>query len=268
MPQKPGMTGAMCLYADSGDHVESLLPTAPVSAAVWETGPVIFPYLTATCTDDIVIVMLAPERVSFARLHRGVVHFLSEIESIPDDMRLAAVVARKLPIIAGRDSHIVIGGPGEEYEQLRRALSGDLASRCAFAPVLTPQMPVLELAECARNAMQDLLTARQLELLDSLQKQAHLTRRASFGIEAVAEAAAQGAVDRVIVSESLWQKRPHDVEVLMQQALRSSASVDVATPASAKRLIAEAGGIAASLRRAMPGSRSSGAAFPTSPPFK
>lgn len=253
LPQTREMAGAMCLYAADGDHVESLLPVAPTPMERWSVGPIIFPFLASNYSDGFVIVHVTDYDITVSRLQRGAIHLLDECAITSDDDRCLVGVAKKLGIIAGSDGYVVLGGALGVAERLRALLPTELAQRCVLAPAMTRQTPVAELADCAFPAMQDLLTVRQSETLRKMKTKAHLTRRASFGLNDVAAAAKEGAVDSLLISDSLWRRNPRDVEVLAQQALRSGANVDVVTPACAERLDSEAGGIAAGLRRAVTG---------------
>lgn len=253
LPQVPGMAGAMCLFAEDGDHVQALLPVAPTPMVRWSVGPIIVPFLAANYSDGFVIVHLTEQYVTLSRLQRGVMHLLDECAITPNDDTCLIGVAKKLGIIAGSDGYVVVGGAATVAERLKALLPPDLAQRCVLAPAMTRQTPVDELADCAMPAMQHLLTARQSDTLRKMKTKAHLTRRASFGLSDVAAAAKEGAVDRLLISDSLWRRNPQDVELLAQQALRSGAVVDVVTPACAQQLDSEAGGIAAGLRRAVTG---------------
>lgn len=253
LPRNRGMAGAMCLYAEDGDHVESLLPVAPTPMERWSTGPIIFPFLASNYSDGFVIVHVTEHYLTVSRLQRGVMHLLDECTITPGDDNCLIGVAKKLGIIAGSDGFVVVGGAPHVAERLLALLPPELVQRCVLAPAMTRQTPVAELADCAIPALQDLLTTRQSETLRKMKTKAHLTRRASFGLNDVAAAAKEGAVDRLLISDSLWRRNPRDVEVLAQQALRSGAVVDVVTPACAERLDSEAGGIAAGLRRAVTG---------------
>lgn len=103
----------------------------------------------------------------------------------------------------------------------------------------------------AHVALLELLTRRELEALQMLDRRAHLTRHAAFGYEAVTLAATAGAIERLFVSETLWHAHPSKIEALIQRALRSHTQVDVVTPQCAT-ILDESGGVAAELRFAVP----------------
>ena len=250
LPATPRMAGAMCLYAEDGDNVTTLLPIGPVPMERWSTGPIIVPYLESSYADGFIIVHATDMIVSLSRLQRGIMHVLDECAVSPDDDECVASVVRKLVVIAGTDSNIVLGGAEHIVQRMQSLLPADLVPRCVLAPAMTRQTPPTELADCARPAIQEMLSTRQSETFKNLKTKAHLTRRASFGFDDVSAAAKVGAVDRLLVSGALWSRRPKEIEALTQQAIRSGALVDVVTPQCAQQLDGEAGGIAAGLRRA------------------
>lgn len=251
LPAAARMVGAMCLYAEDGDHVTTLLPMTPMLMERWSIGPIIVPYLASNYADGFLIVHATDTSVSLARLQRGVMHVLDECPFSPTDDDCAQSIVRKLVVIAGADGSIVLGGAESVTRRLQALLPAELAPRSVMAPAMTRQAPPTALADSVGPAIQDMLTTKQSEVFQHMKTTAHLMRRASFGFDAVSIAAKEGAVDRLLVSGSLWSRRPHEVEALTQQAIRSGALVDVVTPQCAEQLDGEAGGIAAGLRCAV-----------------
>lgn len=278
--------GWMALAATDGELIETRLAVAPDWSATWGEHAVIMPYLVAMRADDAVIVLIDHAHATIARLLRGVVHPFETLaiddaievgthmgdapragfhtgtrgETATDSAQrqrrndyeqLIATVQRKLAVIAGATARIVIGGAPEVAAHFLATLPGSLATRAVVSEQLQLHSPFAEIPEAVQAALMDLLTRRQLELLATLERRAHLTRNAAFGLENAEAAASAGAIERLIIAESVWRAYPEDIEALAQQALRGGADVEVASPACADALEAH-GGVAAELRFVVP----------------
>lgn len=251
--------GWMLLCSPDGEVIEARLAVAPEPSFTWSRCAMVVPFLAASVSDDAIVVLIDLEHATIARMQRGAIH---EIDSFTADdtgdahERLLATTRRKLSVIAGGSAPVVIGGAAPSVAHFAATMPAELSARCVVADGLQVHTPFAVMPPVVHHAILDLIGRRQCEALATLERRAHLTRRAAFSDEMIASAARAGAIERLLVTFTRWHEDPLAVEALCHRALRGGAVIDVATPACADVLDAR-GGMAAELRFAVP-SESSG----------
>lgn len=244
----------VCCSAD-GDAIEARLSTTPAAMCVWSPAAMLMPYLDASLPAETVIVLIDRAHATVGRIQRGVVHVVDAI--VADDTgdaheQLLATTRRKLAVIAGHEVRVVVGGAVPSVAQFVSQLPDDLRLRTAVADSLHLHTPFTLMPPLAHAALRPIETRRQLSLVSSFARRAHLTRRGAFTLESVQQASRAGAIERALISPHLWERDPLAVERVAQRALRAGATIEVATPECAA-VLDEAGGIAAELRFAVDG---------------
>lgn len=157
-------------------------------------------------------------------------------------------VSHRLEAIAGRSGSILLGGIPETVAELERSLSTrgrERAHRIAGVDVhATPaQLAAMAIAEC-NVAAQDGARGRVLDVID----RGAAGGKATLGLEATAEALAERAVERVLVTPRFIEDHPEEMEGILREAFGEAAGVELVTGAAGTRLDADAGGVAARLR--------------------
>jgi stalled ribosome rescue protein Dom34 len=109
-----------------------------------------------------------------------------------------------------------------------------------------------DLALDATRALQELDAARQVAMVRSLLDAVGASGHAACGAADVLHALERGAVDHLIVAPALVDRLPDALDQVVQEALGERAVIEVARPAAARLLEAQAGGIAARLRFPVP----------------
>lgn len=247
--------GWMVLCTADGDAIEARLSAPPPLLCSWSPAALLMPYLAASLPTETIVVLVDREHATIARIQRGVVHVVDSIvadESGDAHEQLLSSTRRKLSIIAGHDGRVVVGGEVPSVAQFVASLPEELRPRCVVADDLHVHTPFVLIPPLAHAAVQPLETRRQLSLLSGFARRAHLTRRGAFALEAVQHAAQAGAIERALISMSLWERSPMAVERVCQRALRAGAVIEAAT-AECGAVLEERGGIAAELRFAVDG---------------
>jgi hypothetical protein len=157
-------------------------------------------------------------------------------------------VAHRLEGIAGRGGCILLGGIPETVAELERSLSErgrERAHRIAGVDVhATPaQLTAMAIAE-RHVAEQEGALQRVLAVLD----RGAAGGKGALGLEATAEALAERAVERVLVTPRFITDHPAEMEAVLRESFAQAAGVELMTGAAAGRLDADGGGVAARLR--------------------
>lgn len=297
--EMPGAPGLAFLCSASGDLFSEALPAHVDSSVTWRTGARILPYLSALAgSPPALVVIIDRQGATISRLVDGALSVVETFapdatkdvgphmgdsprigfhggtrgETQTDAMqrqmrevrdRLVAQTARRIMALANEASpdglFVALGGSSEASAHLLSALPPALEARTAVVGdlrLLTPTaIPTL-----AREALTPLVAAREQRHFEELQRRAHSNGHAAFGFEAMAAAVELGAIEELILSETLCRERAAEVEPVVQRALLDGASIELASPPAAAVLDAECGGVAAKLRFAPVGIGAEGAA--------
>lgn len=294
--EMPGAPALAFLRSASGDLLTETLSARVDSSVTWRDGPRVLPYLAAHAgSPPALVVMIDRHGASISRLINGTLGAVESFESSAtkdvgphmgdsprvgfhggtrgetqtDAMqrqqrelrdRLVAETVRRLTAIANGGSFVVLGGASEATAHFLSALAPALAARTALVDDLTLQTPAAAIPGMARDTLIPLIAAWQQRHVEELQRRAHANGHAAFGLEAMTAAAELGAIEELILSETLCRERAAEVEPMVQQALLEGASVELAVPAAATALDAECGGAVAKLRFTLAGVGVEGAA--------
>ena len=286
MPAAPGLA---FLCSAGGDLLSEALPVRVEPSVTWHAGVRILPYLSAiAAAPPALVVMIDRHGANISRLVddalRPVVSFSTDVtkdvgphmgdsprigfhggtrgETQTDAIqrqlremrdRLVSQTARRIVAMANGGSFVALGGSPEATAHLLSALPPALAARTTVVSDLPLQTPTADIPRLARDALTPLVAAWEQRHFEELQRRAHANGHVAFGLEAMAAAAEVGAIEELILSETLCRERAAEVEPMVQQALLDGASVALAPPGAAAVLDAECGGVAAKLRFAPAG---------------
>jgi hypothetical protein len=297
--EMPGAPGLAFLCSASGDLFSEALPAHVDSSVTWRTGARVLPYLAALAgSPPALVVIIDRQGATVSRLVDGALSVVETFapdatkdvgphmgdsprtgfhggtrgETQTDAMqrqmrevrdRLVAQTVRRIMALANEASpeglFVALGGSSEATAHLLSALPPALEARTAVVGdlrLLTPTaIPTL-----AREALTPLVAAGEQRHFEELQRRAHSNGHAAFGLEAMTAAAELGAIEELILSETLCRERAAEVEPVVQRALLDGASIELASPPAAAVLDAECGGVAAKLRFAPAGIGAEGAA--------
>jgi peptide subunit release factor 1 (eRF1) len=287
--EMPGVPGLACLCSAGGDMISEALPARVDSSVTWRDGPRILPYLSALAgTPPALVVMIDRQGASISRLVNGTLRAAESFESgatreagphMGDSPRpgfhggtrgetqtdatqrqlrevrdrLVSETAHRLAVMANSGSFVVLGGASEATAHLFSSLAPALATRTVIAEDLHLQTPATAIPGLAREALAPVVAAWQERHFEELQRRAHANGHAAFGFEALAAAAELGAIEELILSDTLCREREAALEPMVQQAIVDGASIALAAPSAAAMLDAECGGAVAKLRFALAG---------------
>lgn len=161
---------------------------------------------------------------------------------------LTRMVTRELSARAGDEGWIVVGGTPLAAKAVVRAFPPRLAERVMAMPSLLEGATRAELRRAAMRAASTLRGARDRRMVAELIEQGGAGRLATTGPQETARALEQGAVEVLLVSHRMLQRRPDRSEALLHAAIAQDAEVEEVSGAAATRLDAECGGVCARLR--------------------
>jgi stalled ribosome rescue protein Dom34 len=250
----------------------------------WATGPCVAPYACAVARHRPVIAAVVDRRR--ARLHRwqgGAVEPLETLEAEergrpPSHMgdapragfhtgtrgatgadeadrrreaalqALAAATARRLRAHAGRTAWIVLGGTAEAVAAVQRALPAPLARRALVVPALHDGASDAVVRRAAAEGATLLRTMHDLVEVDELLERYGAAGPAVAGLEPSRRALAEGAVQRLVLSDGFVAAHPAEAERAVRAALDQRADVASVGGSAGERLDRDGGGIGARLR--------------------
>jgi hypothetical protein len=280
-----GATRGVVAFASSQQlhHVETSCVHMPTVVA-WDSGPRVAPYLRLLRARRTVI--LAEVNAEGARLYRyrngaleSLEHLRAHVATEPHyhmgsmprqgfhtgtrgatgtdaaqrelragTRRMLQELARRLTVLAGAESWVVIGGTPQSAKAAQAALPVSLAHRTVVRPQLHIWASDAEIRDAAERAASELQDAEDLEGVDSAIAQAAGARRGATGAEATLRALASGAVEDLYVSDAFIQRSPEDAEAAVRGALANGARPQIVCGDAADLLNEKAQGIAARLR--------------------
>jgi hypothetical protein len=143
---------------------------------------------------------------------------------------------------------LLIGGAEEVGRHARGLLPPPVAARTAWNPGLRAPLPDGTLARVTATAAAALRDALHVGWVDRLREEGAPGGHGALGTGAVRQALAQGAVERLLLSDRLAQRDPAMTETMAREATLQGAAVVVLHRGSADHLDSVAGGVAARLR--------------------
>jgi Bacterial archaeo-eukaryotic release factor family 10 len=280
----PGWVGLASEHPDV--YIESL--TAPVATSVdWLCGARLAPYFTVAGDPDALLAVVDREHARVYTLAASGLTPLEAIETRPHGdsathmgtapkpgfhtgtrgrtahdasqrndreafQRHVSAVVGRLVALLDEEVPLVLGGASATVAHVAERLPAEFADRVVIAENILPTMEDPALLGPAREAVAGLRGARHQRHALAWTRLAHAdhngTEHAAVGLEAVVHAASLDELDALLVSPALAAARPIEIEELIQRALVSGATVEIADPGAAVVLDTDAGGIAARLR--------------------
>jgi hypothetical protein len=280
-----GAPGWVAFATPDGPVFLAELPRRPETSVAWRQGLVIGPYLRALKHHRPVIVALVQSSVAkLYRYSYGRLEALEEIRVSPDDCResrtrrsaterggraypaprsavtteiarrrqdaefhrLAAALAARLTLLAGRDGWILLGGAQECSRPAREALPRRVHDRALVSADLSHAASTEGIVRAAKRAARELRGRRGREIVSRIVGRAG--HRATAGVPALKRALHVKAVDLLLVSPRFLQLEGDRAERLLQAALVQGAEVEVLSGDSGILLDRVAEGVAARLR--------------------
>ena len=108
------------------------------------------------------------------------------------------------------------------------------------------------MVDCAVAALPALRAQRDAAWFHEIRERSSGAHASAFGVQAVRDALAVGAIERLVMTERFLRDHPLVSESLALGAMLEGADVSIALPSADARIDAEADGIVASLRFAAP----------------
>ena len=259
------------------------LPAPSPELVAWEVGPRLAPYVRNLKLSRPVVVVLIDSRR--ARLLRSVHGEVEEIDTFSgrfdvhdgsDGVRKAASttsgvrgetradatarvvgaeiermwkeVAHAVVELAGRDSHIVLGGPTGRMGAFRGALDDDVGARTLEIAGLHVGSSLAEVAEALHSAATDLTSKRQGAYLQDVIEDAAGGGHAALGLRAAVAQLERGAVGTLLLARDFLARESSEAETLMRLALHTGAVIEEVGGEPGARLDRKAGGVGVRLR--------------------
>jgi hypothetical protein len=165
--------------------------------------------------------------------------------------RLAVTLGARLDHLAGDEGWVLVGGTPEWAKHAADELPRHLDGRVLVSPTLDHDAHDDAIAAEARHAATELRAVHGRKLVDQLLERAGGHGRAAAGSAAVQRALRARAVDLLLVTPDLVNRRPDDAEELVRAALAQGADVEVLSVDASPRLDGDAEGVGARLRFAI-----------------
>lgn len=283
----PGMVGAsgwVAFITEQGVRYAEPVPAPVPSVTVWGTGIRAAPYIRALKQQRPVIVAMVDHRLAHlyryragtlemletlrAHAHVGPIERMQGAAPSPfhpgvrgttgaDEAdrvlrrgldQLLAQLADRLVELAGDDGWIIIGGAPQPAAAAARALPSRLAARTQVMPSLHLGSTDAEIARGASRGASMLRGARDREHVAELIERAGADGLSTIGAETTLRALHERAVEALFLSERFVETHTDEAEAVIKEAFDQRAYIEAVTGTAAKRLDADARGIAARLR--------------------
>ncbi len=280
--------GWMGLAADDEVLAQSLaVPCA--TRAIWQTGPAILPYVAQGLDQPVFVLQIDREHAALMRLHDrsldAVARFEVEMDVDPAigahmgdaptrgfhqgtrgeplsdhaqrrmneaRRRLQADTLACLARVMGPHCLLLVSGPDEVVAHFMAERPVALAARSMAIGKVWPTGGSRELVDCAVAALPALRAQRDAAWFHEIRERSSGAHASAFGVQAVRDALAVGAIERLVMTERFLRDHPLISESLALGAMLEGADVSIALPSADARIDAEADGIVASLRFAAP----------------
>ena len=279
-----GAPGWVGFASADGVRYAEALPVAMPTLVRWRPGVHVAPLVRALKEDRPVLVAVVTHRdARLYRYHRGALESLDHLRAVAPSAELSRArggarprlhpgvrgatgadesdrqrrallddlsrdVTRALAARAGADGWIVVGGSPLAAKAIVRAFPARLADRVMATASLAEGATPAEIAAAAARAAATLRGARDRQTVARLLEDAGAGKLATAGARDTARALEQGAVEMLLVSHGMLQRRPDRAEALLHAAIAQDAHVEDVSGVAAARLDAECGGVCARLR--------------------
>ncbi|MEA3247751.1 MAG: hypothetical protein U9Q74_16500 [Gemmatimonadota bacterium] len=273
-----------------GDTLMRTLDAPPDASASWQPGPRIAPALVAGTLPSAIVAIADRKHATIHRMSGGTLIQLEQIAvevDLEPNPRMGAAprrgfhtgtrggtqqdatarrlrealerhvghLAARIASFAEPDALIVLGGVAETLRLVSDALPPTLRARVARATGLRAGAGERAIVEAAERALREAEATRQVEFAHGLLDAVGTTGNAAAGLADVVRALERRAVDALLVSQRLVMRHAAALEQMVREGLAEGATVAVALPSASTLLDAEAGGVVARLRFAVPTTR-------------
>jgi hypothetical protein len=276
--------GWVAFVTAEGARYVADLPVTPPTLAAWRDGPIVAPYMRALKQHRPVIVAVVESGA--ARIYRYAwrkLEPLGEMRTSEEDGRsgksphvprgsaypaargavgtesadrrrrdafhkMATALGQRLAHLAGDDGWVLIGGTPEWSKHASDALPRPLEGRVLVSSTLDHDASEDAIAREARHAATELRVAHGQHLVERLLDRAGGHGKAAAGFPAVQRALNARAVDLLLVTPGLVNRRQEEAEDLVRAALAQGADVEVLPERAAEKLDEIAEGVGARLR--------------------
>jgi len=252
--------------ASAGAVLALPLPVGVETRVYWATGPRVFPYLRAADGSGALVVQIDRQHLRITRwsddrfepLHRADVEPLGEVGSftsaVPEPgfhqgtrgrsgkdeaeryretevARLINDAVARVKALATRGMVVLIGGGTAVAEALLAKLPETVADTSGLVRDLRMGPPE-DAEQELREALHTVQARRQKQRAFELREAAAYSGRIATDFAIANRAAELGGVAELIIGDSAWQRRPAEIETLVQRAMLSGADVQWAEPSA------------------------------------